>query len=459
MLEEHVVRHLIGDDPLVLRNYETADPERLDALHREAHEEALAAYLAGNGPLRVVHALALSSRTERMQALCEPAELLKAIGLYDTWLDFFAEVWTAPDLRAHGTGEDPGAHAFVNVAFILYSLGMGPVALPFLEVFYERFPDSRLTPTVIYAQSMTYGRYQLPVDLPRASALAERNIEIIDEKFTHLDTYAYIKIFAENALAYVRARQGRLDEALELCTSGLAKMDDVYGPVRFKLHRSILIYNTAQIYEIMKDYATAEAYYVKSIELDPHYGEYRNDLGNLLARIPGREEEALAAYEQAIELCPSYYEAHLNRAVLLQRMGRSEDAIVDCSRVLDIKPSERAAALLLGKLLIASGRAAEAIAHVDTARHFGETADLMNNLAVARLEMSDPTGAAEACRRAVELNPRLADAHNNLAIACHELGDAAAAVVHAQEAVRLAPHDRDYAANYAFAVDKLRVAS
>jgi len=457
MLEQFISDHCLNDDPLVRRNYETSPIAKKDELHRAAHQNELSAYVNGEGRLRLVHALSLSDANERLEALCIPGALLKGIGLYDTWLSFFSRWFVDPDARRSRDANDKAAHAFVNVAFVLCSLGMGKISIPFLETFYELYPESRLTPTVIYAQSMTYGRYMIPVDLPRANALAEKNLEIIDRGFRQLDTYEYIKIFAENALAYIRARQGRYDEALALCTNGIERMSNIYGPNKFLLHQSILIYNTAQVYEIIEDYTNAEFFYIKAIKMDPNYGEYYNDLANLIAVIPGREMEALECYQTAIKLCPSYYEAHINRSLLLHRLGEVEKAIKDCKRALDIAPSEMRASLILGSLLLESGAADEACKVLSDGTRYHQSADLFINLTVAQLETQDIGAAYDAALAAVRIAPDRADALNNLAIAAFEHGNPDEALKYAEKAVNLAQSDPDYLQTKNFIADNMGV--
>lgn len=55
--------------------------------------------------------------------------------------------------------------------------------MPYLEEFYQNFPKSRYTPTVLYVQSMTYARYQQPVNLPLAEKYALQNLKTIEDDF------------------------------------------------------------------------------------------------------------------------------------------------------------------------------------------------------------------------------------------------------------------------------------
>lgn len=410
-------------DAIARRNAETLPAACMDDLHHTQHMVAWEHYTAGSGPLVLVHALSIQDPLRRLQALVEPCDVLMGIGLYDTWFAFFAALFSSPELRRQGSGNDPINGLFINAAFVLYSMGYTGAALAFLDDFLATFPDSRFVPTALYAQSMTYGRYQIPVNLPAAEDCAVRNLRIIEDKFADHPRHTYIKVFAENAYAYIKARQGKFDEALALCEHGIAEIVSTYGEDQFQLHRSILIYNTSQVYELVNDLERAERRLRTAIACDPFYAEYYNDLGNLLSRVSGREEEALAAYARAITLSPPYYEAHLNRGMLRAELGDVEGATADFERALEIKPNEWRALRELGTLRLVTGDAAGALKVYDAAlRYEARDADLFANAAVAASELGDSARAIKHGESAIVINPRHASAHNNLAAEFSALG-------------------------------------
>jgi tetratricopeptide (TPR) repeat protein len=66
--------------------------------------------------------------------------------------------------------------------------------------------------------------------------------------------------------------------------------------------------------------------------------------------------EALAAFDEALELFPGYVGGRINRATLLVQMGRSEDAADELERILDLNPGpryRRVAADLLMRVIVA----------------------------------------------------------------------------------------------------------
>jgi tetratricopeptide (TPR) repeat protein len=454
---EHVRSGFAGD-LIARRNAETIAPALLDEENERQHAIALDGYRRGEGPLIFAHVLAINDKSRRIEALVELCEVLMAIGLYDTWFCFFAPMFADPDLRAYGGGDGPVNGLFINAAFVLYSMGNARVSAPCLEEFLERFPESHFIPTALYAQSMTFGRYQIPVDLDRAEAYATKNIDLIERHFRDHKRYTYIKVFAENAYAYIKARQGRFAEALELCERGNADILAVYGESSYRLHRSILIYNTSQIYEIIGDYAHAAAQLKEAIACDPYYAEYQNDLGNLLAKTDGREREALEAYARAIALSPPYYEAHLNRGILRAQIGDLAGALADFERTLEIKPQEWRALREIGNARLATGDAAGALeAYARALDHEERDADLQANAGLACSELGDDEAAMRHYRSAIAINLSHATAHNNLAAELAKRGRYNEALQHAHLAVRHG-NDPDFIANIT-AIKALRAAA
>ncbi|MFE5586882.1 tetratricopeptide repeat protein [Kitasatospora sp. NPDC056531] len=445
LLERYVRAHCSDDDPIVLRNYETYDGGTKERVHRE-----VLAGLAG-GPeevLHPIHHLGLRDAADRMVALAPLSISLQEIGLYDTWFDLFSRFWADPQLRTLPGGGQTHNLVYLRMSFVLYSLGLAHVSIPYLDTFYQHFPQSLYTPTVLYSQSMAHGRYQSPPDLDTAERFALLNLEKLGTEFQDHPKYEYIKVFAENALAYIRARQGRMDEALMLCTEGMDRMQKIYGDEKYALHQSILVYNTAQIYEMVKDFPKAYEVYQRTIGLDPNYGEYANDLANMLQRT-GRFEEALEYYERAIELCPPYYEAHLNRARLHTQRGDSDSAERDYRRVVELKPGEARAHLGLGVLHLKRGNPTEALVSLDAAvYHDPRNAQAWSNRGLAQSELGHADEAEESLRTAVARNPKLTEAWNNLAHVLHASGRPQESLNCLDRAVQLSD-DPDYVYNRA----------
>ena len=74
------------------------------------------------------------------------------------------------------------------------------------------------------------------------------------------------------------------------------------------------------------DKASALAFYQKAVELDPTYSTPQNDVGILLEE-QGQLGEAERAYQRALATNPNYLEAHANLAMLYERLGQKEKAV------------------------------------------------------------------------------------------------------------------------------------
>uniref|UniRef100_A0AAU2JZI0 Tetratricopeptide repeat protein n=1 Tax=Streptomyces sp. NBC_00049 TaxID=2903617 RepID=A0AAU2JZI0_9ACTN len=445
LLESYVQGHCADDDPVAVRNYETYDAGTRERVHRD-----VLAGLVGTPDevFHPVHHLGLREASDQVVALAPLSISLQEIGLYDTWFDLFSRFWADPQLRTLPGGGQTHNLVYLRMSFVLYSLGLAHVSIPYLDTFYEHFPQSLYTPTVLYSQSMAHGRYQSPPDLVTAERFALLNLEKLASDFQDHPKFEYIKVFAENALAYIRARQGRMDEALKLCTEGMDRMQRIYGDEKYALHQSILVYNTAQIYEMVKDFPKAYETYQRTIGLDPNYGEYANDLANMLQRT-GRFEEALEYYERAISLCPPYYEAHLNRARLHVQQGDSEAAERDFRRVVELKPEESRAHLGLGVLQLKQGKSAEALVSLDAAvYHDPGNAQAWSNRGLALSELGRAEEAEQSLRTAVARAPKLTEAWNNLAHVLHASGRPEESLTCLDSAVQLSD-DPDYVYNRA----------
>jgi len=70
----------------------------------------------------------------------------------------------------------------------------------------------------------------------------------------------------------------------------------------------------------------AIAEYDEAVRLQPDYGEAHNNLGVVLAQMPGRLDDAIAQYEMALRLKPDSAQAHDNLGLALaQKPERLKD--------------------------------------------------------------------------------------------------------------------------------------
>src|SRR5207248_1480612 len=124
-------------------------------------------------------------------------------------------------------------------------------------------------------------------------------------------------------LAMIRNFQGRGQDAIKLCQDGIEHLNMHLGTEKHRLHRSVLLYNIAQVYRVAGSHGEAIKYYSATIEMDPNYSEYYNERGSIFLQM-GLLEEAHRDYLKAIELSPPYFEVFTNLGQCYRKMNSME---------------------------------------------------------------------------------------------------------------------------------------
>ena len=193
-------------------------------------------------------------------------------------------------------------------------------------------------------------------------------------------------------------------------------------------------------------YGDTETLYRTTIARNPASWMAHNNLGVALARMDGRQPEAIAEYQAALRIKPDYAEPHNNLATILSRQpGRMPEAIAEVREALRIKPDYPEALVNLGSFLAPMpGRLADAIADYQAAlRIKPDHAEAHNDLGLALLEI--PGRLPDAVREleaAVELEPDNAQMRDNLAGALAQTpGRLPDAVAEVRAALEITPDD------------------
>lgn len=187
----------------------------------------------------------------------------------------------------------------------------------------------------------------------------------------------------------------------------------------------------------------AIAQYQEALRLNPNYVEAHYNLGRALAMLD-RTPEAIAQYEEALRLNPGYVNAHYNLGLTLEKMpGRMNEAIAQYEETLRLKPDFAEAHFALGSDLQAMpGRLNDAIVQYREGLLLKpDYADAHYNLACAL--QADPSRLGEAATQyeeALRLKPDFPDAHYNLGcILQMNPGRLDEAIAQYKEALRLRP--------------------
>jgi tetratricopeptide (TPR) repeat protein len=190
-------------------------------------------------------------------------------------------------------------------------------------------------------------------------------------------------------------------------------------------------------------YQSGEGIWGDAAAKRPGNARAHNNLGTALDKIPGRVDDAIAEYQQALSLSPDYSEAHYNLGHALTLRGRTPEAVAQYEEALRLNPDYAEAHYNLGLALErVPGRADGAIAEYEAALRLDPgLADAHFALASDLQALPGRLGEAIAqYREGLRLQPGYADAHYNLACALQaDPGRYAEAAAQFEEAIRLKP--------------------
>ena len=166
------------------------------------------------------------------------------------------------------------------------------------------------------------------------------------------------KIRKVQALAlFTKAQRAQLDGNFETAEEFYSRAAEV-DP-----HDATVHYNLGILYNKTARRDEAEAAYRRAIALNPDYTKAHNNLG-LLMRRGGRPAEAEAAYRKAMQIDPSYLNSYYNLIALMKIQGRDADVIPLAERALQADPKSVPALLALAASRKNLGAQAEAASYI-----------------------------------------------------------------------------------------------
>ncbi len=202
---------------------------------------------------------------------------------------------------------------------------------------------------------------------------------------------------ASDLLGVVLSKQGRLEEAEERFREALA-----LAPELASAHQHL-----ARLY-LTQD---REAEAATPLRAAARLGPLERDLGLRLAAIEHAAGNDSAARDQLSSVAERYesVRALVELARLETGGGDHDDALRSLRRALEIAPSSEAVLRAHAEVSLAAGAPIAAVWTLEPlARMHPETTDYPYLLGVARLQIGDAAGAAEALEQALELDPHRA---------------------------------------------------
>lgn len=256
-----------------------------------------------------------------------------------------------------------------------------------------------------YVLAMSHARFLPQRNNHKAEESLLEALNLLERADAEDEAAPFLTSFLLNGLAYVRHRQGRPAEAIDLCKRAYNHLSRHLDGNAHRLHRSVLFYNIAQVYGATGASELAIEHYSAAIEMDPNYSEYHNERGSILLRL-GRLAEAEADYIKALELSSPYYEVWANLGQCYSFMGRREEAIGAYDVAIDLNPAHPLAWIGRAQALQGLDRFEEALRDYTSYLALDRDQPLaLSNRAAVYWKLGRIGDALVDLQRAVEMDP------------------------------------------------------
>ncbi|WP_328874368.1 tetratricopeptide repeat protein [Streptomyces sp. NBC_00287] len=320
-------------------------------------------------------------------------------------------------------------HFAAKAALALISLGQAHRARDLYTELRGRYPLPRVHMSTSYNMAMLYTRFLPKEELDHHLARAYASNGVALAALTEdLEDRAFYTVFQQNGLALVEMHLGHLKTALKLVAEGVDRLNRETHPDKYRLHKSVLIHNRANVYAGMGMLKESMADFDTVIALDPHYPEYYLDRGNMHRRL-GDDQAALTDYETAMKMGPPFPELYYNRGDVRAAHGDLEGAVADFGYALELEPGHLDSRINHASLLLESGHLAEAAASVaEGLRLYPDSAHLLCTQGLLALEREDADTARNSFDAALKADPELYQALVNQAVLAYSEGEYGEAV-------------------------------
>ena len=176
----------------------------------------------------------------------------------------------------------------------------------------------------------------------------------------------------------------------------------------------------------------AIACYQKAIALNPTFAVALYNQGTSLQALM-RLDEAADVYRKVLALDPQFFEAHGNLGMVLQLQGRLDEAIASYRKTLSINPNDTLGHYNLATALRNHGKLEEAIAsYAKAIALFPSYVDAYANMGEALFDFGKPDEAVASYRQALAIAPDNAAANYKMGIFLYDAGELSAAIPHFQ---------------------------
>ena len=268
----------------------------------------------------------------------------------------------------------PSASALLGIA--LFEMGEFAKARPRLEAALRANPSDSNAQIYLAKDLTKTGDYDsAAAELHRLAMREPKNQEV-----WYLLAKVYMKL-SEQSLAKMNAIDPQSVLAHELSGEMMEAMNNFDGAV-VELKKAVDMapnqagthYRLGDAYWSLSQWDAAAEQFQAELAVDPGNCLARARLGNIVLQKNGSPEEALAAIDKALAMCPSLTDAHVDRARALTKLNRNAEAATELEAAVKADPAEPSTHFLLAKVYRALGRSQEAQAEMQTYSKLEESA-------------------------------------------------------------------------------------
>ncbi|MGK7900211.1 MAG: tetratricopeptide repeat-containing serine protease family protein [Hormoscilla sp.] len=198
-----------------------------------------------------------------------------------------------------------------------------------------------------------------------------------------------------------------------------------------------------QLWRLFED-EEAVAAFDEAIKLKPKFEQAWYGRG-LALKAQGKYQAAVASFDKATEINPRLYEAWRERGEALASLQRYREALASLEKAININPKDSVLYMWRGEMLRNLERHAEAVEAYSQAIDIKPHPFAYNNRGNARSDLGDNSGAIADYNKAIEIQPDDASAYVNRGVVRSDLGDNEGAIADYNKAIEIKP---DYAVAY-----------
>jgi tetratricopeptide (TPR) repeat protein len=191
---------------------------------------------------------------------------------------------------------------------------------------------------------------------------------------------------------YKKQINGNLKAAEKMFTDALLMSSS--SETYFK--RGTVRYEAGKMEEAIADFE-------KAISINPSYAEAYNYRG-IVKLETGDTTEAMKDHEKAIELNPNYADAYYQRAYIKTHTGKFEDAIKDYDKAIDLNPEQGYMFLNRGYAYYLNKKYQKALLDANTAKYLMPNNPYVYKIkAITEIELGHYNNACKSIEEAIDL--------------------------------------------------------